>query len=64
MSKLGVDHMTRTLALEYAPSQIRVNAVSPGVTDTPIWRTVDLERGMYLGMKPGELTVKMVEAIR
>ena len=63
VSKIGIDHLTRTLALEYAPSQIRVNAVSPGVTDTAMWRAVDLHRGAYLGMKPGELTAKMVEAI-
>ena len=63
VSKLGVDHMTRTLALEYAPANIRVNAVSPGVVDTPMWRDVDLNRGAHLGLKPGELTRKMVDTI-
>ena len=63
VSKLGVDHVTRTLALEYAPENIRVNAVSPGVVDTPMWRDVDLNRGAHLGLQPGELTRKMVDTI-
>ena len=35
-SKGGVQNITRTLALEYAERGIRVNAVAPGATITPI----------------------------
>lgn len=36
-SKGGVDMMTRSMAIEFAPYGIRINAVSPGLTDTQIW---------------------------
>jgi len=36
VSKGGLENMTRTLALEYAGSGIRVNAVGPGAVVTPI----------------------------
>jgi NAD(P)-dependent dehydrogenase (short-subunit alcohol dehydrogenase family) len=36
-SKAGVRAMTRVLASEPAPRGIRVNAVVPGATRTPIW---------------------------
>lgn len=36
ISKGGMGNMTRTLALEYARSGIRVNAIAPGATETPI----------------------------
>jgi NAD(P)-dependent dehydrogenase (short-subunit alcohol dehydrogenase family) len=35
-SKAGVIQMTRTLALEYGPSNVRVNAIAPGLILTPI----------------------------
>jgi glucose 1-dehydrogenase len=38
VSKGGMHNLTRTLALEYAPQNIRVNAVGPGATITPINR--------------------------
>jgi glucose 1-dehydrogenase len=38
ISKGGVGNLTRTLALEYARRGIRVNAVGPGATITPINR--------------------------
>lgn len=38
MSKGGMQNMTRTMALEYAGRNIRVNAVGPGATITPINR--------------------------
>ena len=36
VSKGGLGNLTRTLALEYAAQNIRVNAVAPGATVTPI----------------------------
>ncbi|MEM9808907.1 MAG: glucose 1-dehydrogenase [Cyanobacteria bacterium P01_D01_bin.56] len=41
ISKGGMENMTRTLALEYAKYGIRVNAIGPGATATPIndWAT-------------------------
>jgi NAD(P)-dependent dehydrogenase (short-subunit alcohol dehydrogenase family) len=35
-SKAAVEHLTRTLALELARDGVRVNAVTPGSTDTPM----------------------------
>jgi glucose 1-dehydrogenase len=37
-SKGGMQNLTRTLALEYAARRIRVNAIGPGATVTPINR--------------------------
>ena len=38
VSKGGMQNLTRTLALEYAAHNIRVNAIGPGATVTPINR--------------------------
>jgi NAD(P)-dependent dehydrogenase (short-subunit alcohol dehydrogenase family) len=35
VSKAGIAHMTRMLAVEWAPHKIRVNAVAPGTVATP-----------------------------
>ena len=34
IAKAGVSHMTRMLAIEWAPFGIRVNAIAPGTTET------------------------------
>jgi NAD(P)-dependent dehydrogenase (short-subunit alcohol dehydrogenase family) len=39
MTKGGLNAMTRSLAIEYATDGIRVNAVAPGVVDTPLHKT-------------------------
>jgi NAD(P)-dependent dehydrogenase (short-subunit alcohol dehydrogenase family) len=36
MTKGGLNAITRSLAMEYAPQHIRFNAVAPGVVDTPL----------------------------
>jgi NAD(P)-dependent dehydrogenase (short-subunit alcohol dehydrogenase family) len=38
ITKGGLDAITRHLAMEYAKDGIRVNAVAPGVVDTPLHR--------------------------
>ncbi|HEY9317159.1 MAG TPA: SDR family oxidoreductase [Achromobacter sp.] len=35
-AKAGLNHLTRSLAVRYAPDNIRANAVLPGVIDTPL----------------------------
>ena len=52
-AKAGVVSLTRTAAMEYAPT-IRVNCVSPGVIDTPLTRPIT---------SSAELSEAMTEAI-
>lgn len=46
-AKSGLVGMTRSLALEVGPSQIRVNALSPGYTKTPLLKD-------WFAMQPAE----------
>jgi NAD(P)-dependent dehydrogenase (short-subunit alcohol dehydrogenase family) len=44
-SKAGVVSLTRALAVELAPRQLRVNAVAPGLIDTPMTRALFADAG-------------------
>lgn len=39
-SKGGVAQMTASMAIEFAPYGVRINALSPGLIDTLIWRQI------------------------
>jgi glucose 1-dehydrogenase len=65
ISKAGVGMLTRTLALEFADKQIRINAVGPGAIDTDMnaaWIDDPVKRGevekhipMGRSAKPGDI---------
>lgn len=50
ISKAGVHHMTRMLAYEWADHGIRVNAIAPGMVETP-------SRVEYFNARPKEREV-------
>ncbi|KAF0111858.1 MAG: putative oxidoreductase [Chloroflexi bacterium] len=52
-SKGGLLALTRAMAIEFAPNNIRVNAVLPGAVDTPMLRS-GLERGHLSGPSVSE----------
>jgi NAD(P)-dependent dehydrogenase (short-subunit alcohol dehydrogenase family) len=49
-AKAGVVSLTRVDALDYSPHRIRVNAILPGLVDTPMMNQVPGQRDMVMQM--------------
>ncbi len=62
-TKAAVISITQSLALEFAPENIRVNAIAPGVVDTPMWATVDGLFAKYENRPVGEKKRLVGEAV-
>lgn len=63
-SKAAVISITRSLALALAPSKITVNALCPGVVNTPMWDVLDQQWGQAVGkLPPGAFFARRVEEI-
>ena len=53
-SKAAIVSYTQSAALAMAPHHIRVNGISPGVIDTPMWAHVDSQFAKYEDLPLGE----------
>lgn len=53
-SKATVISITQSVAMALAPYGVNVNAMAPGVVDTPYWEEVDRQFGEILGKEPGQ----------
>ena len=62
-TKAAVISYTQSAALALAPYNIRVNAISPGVIDTPMWKTVDALFAKFEGKEPGQKKREVSEAV-
>lgn len=62
-SKAAVISYTQSAALALSHHQIRVNAISPGVIDTPMWETVDGLFAEYEGLQKGEKKMQVGKAV-
>jgi acetoin reductase-like protein len=59
-AKAGVISLTRSAALALAPHGINVNAVCPGVVDTPLTQKIHADRGQALGITGEESLRRML----
>lgn len=55
-SKTAVLSITRSFAYAFAPSNVRVNAICPGIVDTPMQEKVLADVAAKRGMTPEELS--------
>jgi NAD(P)-dependent dehydrogenase (short-subunit alcohol dehydrogenase family) len=62
-AKSGVISLTRSAALSFASQGITVNAVCPGVVDTPVTKRIHEIRANALGITPEESLARMVARI-
>lgn len=62
-TKAAVLSYTQSTALALAPHKIRVNAISPGVIDTPMWEQVDALFAKFEGLEPGQKKREVGEAV-
>ncbi len=53
-TKAAVISITQSMALSLAKEKINVNAIAPGVVDTPMWDQVDALFAKYEGLAKGE----------
>ena len=53
-SKAAVISMTQSMALALAPHHITVNALAPGIIETPMWEDIDNQAVAALGRPAGE----------
>jgi D-sorbitol dehydrogenase (acceptor) len=62
-SKAAVISMTQSMALALAPHKINVNAVAPGIVDTPLWVENDKRFAELMNLPVGEPKRRFVETI-
>lgn len=62
-TKAATISYTQSAALALAPHKIRVNAISPGVIDTPMWKQVDALFAKFENKEPGQKKREVGEAV-
>ncbi|MEM7289188.1 MAG: SDR family oxidoreductase [Pseudomonadota bacterium] len=62
-TKAAIISYTQSAALALAPHKIRVNAISPGVVDTPMWKEVDALFAKFEGKELGQKKREVGEAV-
>jgi D-sorbitol dehydrogenase (acceptor) len=62
-TKAAVISYTQSAALALAPHKVRVNAISPGVIDTPMWKDVDALFAKFENRPLGQKKREVGEAV-
>ncbi|MEO5965503.1 MAG: SDR family oxidoreductase [Candidatus Limnocylindrales bacterium] len=62
-TKTAIQATTRTFAVAHAPRRVRVNAISPGITDTPMQETVLREASVLRGQTYEELAQERLRLV-